>query len=46
MYSLNNYINTHKIEIKSIKSGTHKNKHKISGYTTAWSKRGCYLKKY
>ena len=25
MYSLNNYINTYKREIKSIKSGTHKN---------------------
>ena len=24
MYSLNNYINTYKIEIKSIKGGTHK----------------------
>ena len=46
MYSLNNYINTYKIEIKSIKSGTHKNKNKISRYKTARSKRGCYLKKY
>ena len=33
MYSLNNYINTYKVEIKSMKTGTHKN---ISRYKTAW----------
>ena len=33
MYSLNNYINTYKVQIKSMKTGTHKN---ISRYKTAW----------
>ena len=33
MNSLNNYINTYKIEIKSIDSGTHKT---ISRYKAAW----------